>query len=149
MKYLGVDYGDKRIGLAVSDPEGKVAMPHSVVSVDGAHAQVDAVAQVARECGAEAVVVGRPVSLSGAPGPAAKKVDRFAGRLSSKSLRVLLWDERFTTHGARESLEIQAMTAKEQRAVIDSVAASILLQSYLDRENLRNTSTEAPSSSDR
>lgn len=135
MKFLGVDYGDKRIGLAVSDPEGKVAMPHSVVSVEGANAQVERVAEVARACGAHAIVVGRPVGLSGEAGPAEKKVNRFAGRLSSRSLRVVLWDERFTTHGARAALQEQDMTAREQRPVIDQVAATLLLQSYLDHRN--------------
>ena len=142
MKFLGVDYGDKRIGLAVSDPEGRLALPHSVVSVEGASAQVEKVAEVARACGAEAVVVGRPVGLSGEPGPAEKKVNRFAGRLSSKSLRVVLWDERFTTHGARTMLEERAMTSREQRPVIDQVAATILLQSYLDHLNRRGASSD-------
>lgn len=143
MKYLGVDFGEKRIGLAVSDPDGKLAMPHSVVTVEGAHAQVDRVFEVARECGVDAVVVGRPLSASGQPGPAAKKVDRFAGRLSSKAVRVVLWDERFTTHGARQALESQDMTARDQRKVIDQVAASILLQTYLDHLNRRAHSSDS------
>ena len=135
MRFLGVDFGEKRIGLAVSDPEGKVAMPHSVVADATPTDQVDRVAAVARECGADAVVVGRPVGLSGQAGPAEKKVHRFAGRLSSKSLRVVLWDERFTTHGARAALHDQGLDARAQRPVIDQVAATLLLQSYLDHMN--------------
>ena len=137
MKYLGVDYGEKRIGLAVSDPAGKLAMPHSVVTADSASAQVDRVIAVARDSGVDAIVVGKPVGLNGQPGPAEKKVNRFAGRLSSQSFRVVMWDERFTTHGARVALEEQDMTAREQRPIIDQVAATILLQSYLDHLNGR------------
>ena len=142
MKYLGVDYGETRIGIAISDPDGKLAMPHSVIAAESAHDQVERVAEVARSCGADAIVVGNPLGLSGEPGPAAKKVNRFAGRLSSKSLRVVLWDERFTTHGARQALEQQDMTARDQRGVIDQVAASILLQSYLDHLNRRALSSD-------
>jgi putative Holliday junction resolvase len=137
MRYLGVDYGARRIGLAVSDPEGKVAMPHSVVTEENPKAQVAQVAEVARAAGVEAVVVGRPVGLSGEAGPAEKKVHRFAGRLSSLALRVVLWDERFTTHGARHALQQLELDAREQRPVIDQVAATLMLQSYLDHMNSR------------
>ena len=137
VRYLGVDYGDSRIGLALSDPDGKMAFPHGVVAGTSPTEAVDAVAAVAREHGVDAIVVGRPRGLSGEAGPAEKKVNRFAGRLSSRSLRVVLWDERFTTHGARASLDQQGLSAKQQRPVIDQVAATLILQSYLDHINSR------------
>lgn len=136
-RYLGVDFGATRIGLAVSDPDGRVALPHSIVDSTSPTEQVERVAQVARENGVDAVVVGRPRGLSGDAGPAEKKVNRFAGRLSSRHLRVVLWDERFTTHGASAALEEQGLTAKEQRPLIDQVAATLILQSYLDHINSR------------
>lgn len=150
MRYLGVDFGERRIGLAVSDPGGTMAFPHSTVTAVGAKEQVAQVVRIAREIGADEVVVGCPVplsgrSLSGRPlsgrglsgqaGPAEKKVQRFAGRLSSERLRVVLWDERFTTVGARSALQEQQVDARGQRAVIDQVAATLILQSYLDHVN--------------
>lgn len=135
MRYLGVDFGERRIGLAVSDPLGTVAMPHSTVTAEGAKEQVAQVVRIAREIGADEVVVGCPKGLSGQAGPAEKKVNRFAGRLSSERLRVVLWDERFTTVGARAALREQDVDARGQRAVIDQVAATLILQSYLDHVN--------------
>lgn len=137
VRYLGVDFGETRIGLALSDAEGKIAFPHGVVEGATPLDQVEKVAALALEHGVEAVVVGCPRGLSGEAGPAEKKVNRFAGRLSSKSLRVVLWDERFSTHGARAALEEQGLGSREQRPLIDQVAATLILQSYLDHINSR------------
>jgi putative Holliday junction resolvase len=137
VRYLGVDFGDARIGLALSDAEGKIAFPHGVVEGATPLDQVERVASLAHQHGVEAVVVGCPRGLSGEAGPAEKKVTRFAGRLSSKSLRVVLWDERFTTHGARSALEEQGVSARDQKPLIDQVAATLILQSYLDHLNSR------------
>jgi len=138
MRYLGVDPGDRRTGLAISDPEGRYALPHSVLVHDSSAEQIRLVEEVVRQAGVEVVVVGRPTNMSGHPGPSEKKALKFAGRLSSRSIRVVLWDERLTTHQAKELLREAGHEEKTARSKVDSVAATLILQSYLDHINAQN-----------
>lgn len=134
MRVVGVDLGSKRIGVAVSDPSGVVASPHSVVARRGdRRAEHRAIADVVEEYEAELVVVGLPRSLDGSIGPAARsaldEVDTLAGVLA---VPVETVDERFTTVSAQRALRALAVPGRERRAVVDKVAAAILLQTYLD-----------------
>jgi putative Holliday junction resolvase len=137
MRYLGVDLGERRTGLAVSDPQGRVALSHSVVTHRSQAEQLRLVYEVVRQIGVDVVVVGRPTGLSGRAGPSDRRAVRFAGRLSNRSIRVILWDERFTTRQAKEVLREGGLDERKGRRVVDQLAATLILQSYLDYINSR------------
>ena len=135
-RVLGVDLGSRRIGLAVSDPDGRVATPHSVVERSGDPA-VDrrTILAHAREAGASRVVVGLPLSLSGAVGPAAKavleEVDALRA-LAGKEITVETHDERLTTVIAERGMREAGVPRRARRRTVDPAAATVMLQSYLE-----------------
>ena len=134
MRALGVDLGEKRIGIAVSDSNGKVATPLQVIirskSIKQDHKKIS---DLVDEWEADIVVVGMPYSLNGSKGLAAKTVEKEVKELSSAlEVPVATQDERLTTVMAAKELAIQGLDSKKQRKVIDQVAASVILQSWLD-----------------
>tara|TARA_B100000700_G_scaffold10332_1_gene10588 strand:+ start:5448 stop:5861 length:414 start_codon:yes stop_codon:yes gene_type:complete len=134
MRALGVDLGEKRIGIAVSDSNGKVATPLQVIirskSIKQDHKKIS---DLVDEWEADIVVVGMPYSLNGSKGLAAKTVEKEVKELSSAlEVPVATQDERLTTAIAAKELAIQGLDSKKQRKVIDQVAASVILQSWLD-----------------
>ncbi len=138
---LGVDVGDARIGVAVSDPSGMLATPVETVAAGrGALARL---AALTHEHEAVEVVVGLPRSLSGELGPAARKVRAYADDLAGAvaPVPVRLVDERLSTVTADQALRGQGKRGKGKRAVIDQAAAVVILQSALDTER---TSGVAP-----
>ena len=133
-RVLGVDLGDKRIGVAVST--GTLAVPYDTVHRSGdRRADHRRLAELVAETGAHAVVVGLPLSLDGTEGRAARKarteIEQLAGTLG---VPVDVWDERLTTVTAERALKAQALDARERRNVVDKVAASVILQSWLDAQ---------------
>jgi len=133
---LGVDLGGRRIGLALSDPDGVIASPHSVLT-RGRNHSVDhaAIVAVAREAGAVAIVVGLPLSLSGRPGPAARAALVEIEELRTAAgpdLRVEECDERLTTVVAERALVEGGVRRDRRRSVVDKVAAAVMLQSWLE-----------------
>ncbi|MGB4336954.1 MAG: Holliday junction resolvase RuvX [Bacillota bacterium] len=133
MVRVGIDLGDSRIGIAVSDELGIVASPHSVLTSAGWNRDIENIARIVEEVGAGEVVVGLPVNMDGTHGPRAHKATEFAERLrKSLSVPVLLWDERLSTvQATRAMLEADLSRAKRKKAV-DKAAASLILQNYLD-----------------
>lgn len=134
MRAVGVDLGDTRIGIALSDSGGTVATPWTKVERCGDERQDHRrIADLVAEVEAERVVVGLPLSLDGSIGPAAEKalaeVERLAAVLS---VPVETYDERLTTVTAERVLREQGVTGRRRRQVIDQVAASVLLQAWLD-----------------
>jgi putative pre-16S rRNA nuclease len=135
-RVLGVDLGSRRIGLAVSDPDGRVATPHSVIERSGDPA-VDhrTILRRAREAGASRVIVGLPLSLSGGAGPAAKEVigevDAIRA-LAGGELTVETHDERFTTVIAERGMREAGVPRRARRRTVDPAAATVMLQSYLE-----------------
>jgi putative holliday junction resolvase len=132
---LGLDLGDRRIGVAVSDAGGVLATPYETVSRMGDRRREHArLAELVAETGAEVVVVGMPVSLSGDQGPAARKVRREVAALrAALDVPVETYDERFTTVTADRSLRAMEVKGARRRQVVDQVAAAVLLQAWLDR----------------
>jgi putative Holliday junction resolvase len=129
---LGVDPGTKRIGLACSDEDAERAHPvRTLARTDDASA-ARAIAEEAKRAGAGEVVVGLPLRLDGTEGDSAKRARALAAKLESAGLRVTMWDERLTTAAAERTLKEQGLDASERRVVVDQVAATMLLQSYLD-----------------
>ena len=134
---LGVDPGDARIGVARSDPSGLLATP--VETVPRGPGDLARLRAIVDEEGAVEVVVGLPRSLSGGEGPAAAKVRRFAGDLARAlaPVPVRLCDERLSTVSAENVLRQQGKKGAGRRAVVDQVAAVVILQQALDTERSR------------
>lgn len=132
---IGLDLGERRIGVAVSDSSGILASPHGVVERTGDRtAEHAAIAALVAELGAERVVVGLPLSLSGASGPAAKAAEAEAGQLAALlPVPVETFDERLTTVAAARGMRAGGTKAKKQRKRIDEMAASVMLQNWLEQ----------------
>jgi len=133
MRILGLDFGDRRIGVALSDPMEIMASALTVVENT---AKTDVIAQIisiARENEAERIVVGLPTSLDGSLGPQAKKVQGFVEALSvGTDIPVITWDERFSTVDAERVLVEAGVKREKRKKHRDSVAAAFILQGYLD-----------------
>jgi putative Holliday junction resolvase len=132
---IGLDLGTRRIGVAVSDGTGTLASPHSVLERakrrDDDHAAISA---LVAELGAERVVVGLPVSLSGATGPAAQAAEEETAALAAMlAVPVESFDERLTTVAAHRSMAASGVKSRQRRQTVDAVAAAVMLQNWLDR----------------
>jgi putative Holliday junction resolvase len=132
-RVLGVDYGSVRIGLAVSDPERKIAFPLTTLERrDRAHDAAAFQRNVEEEAIGQ-IVVGLPVHLSGREGQKATEARAFGQWLGTVTgLPIVFWDERFTTVEAESALWSAGLTHKKRKARRDRVAAQIMLQAYLD-----------------
>ena len=135
MRALGLDVGERRIGAALSDPEGILATPLEAIDA-GSHDQaLERIVALAREHDVDRVVVGLPNSMDGTLGPQAQRVKSFADALGQRvGLPVLTWDERLSTVAAGRVLADAGVKRGKRKKRIDSVAASLILQGYLDRE---------------
>lgn len=132
---LGVDYGEARIGLAVSDPTGTIASPIEAIEATGP-GDPENVARIAAERETLTIVVGLPLSLDGTHGPSARKVNAFCNRLRKiTDLPVVAWDERMTTVEAHSLLRAAghspAKARGKDRGKIDSASAAIILNAYM------------------
>jgi putative Holliday junction resolvase len=132
-RILGVDFGERRVGFAVSDPTQMLSSAHAMVEVQSPAHAANETARICREASAVKVVIGLPVNMDGSKGPAAQKALAFAEALRAKvSVPVETWDERLTTKSAHDVL-IEAGTRREKRKqLVDKIAAQIMLQNYLD-----------------
>lgn len=136
MRTLAIDVGEKRIGVAVSDEAGKVALPlDTLVRGDSLENTLGQIAEIAQSREVERIVVGLPTSLNGQPGPAAQQMAAFAAALRQATpVEVVLWDERLTTVIAERAMRAADVKRRQRRQHIDQVAAALILQSYLDRK---------------
>jgi putative Holliday junction resolvase len=136
-RVLGIDLGSVRVGIALSDPARTIASPHSVLPRSRDHATDHrAILELVQEEEVTAIVVGLPLSLSGATGPAAKAAEAEIEELRTAvgpGVDVVAHDERLTTITAERSLGNARMSRMQRRAVVDKVAAAVMLQSWLDR----------------
>lgn len=136
---LGIDPGEARIGVASSDPSAFLATP--VETVGCGDGDLDRLAALVEEHAAVLVYVGLPRSLSGGEGPAAGRVREFAVELAARvaPVPVRLYDERLSTVSAEGLLREQGRKGRKRRAVVDQVAAVVILQAALDTERSRGT----------
>ena len=133
MRVLALDVGEKRIGVALSDPSGVLAFPLTTLPSASQSQDVGAVLRLAAERDVELILVGLPLSLSGRMGPQASLVARFAESLASQAeVPVKTVDERFSTVEAERLVRDAGGRPARQRARVDAEAASVILQSYLD-----------------
>ncbi len=137
MRALGLDVGERRVGIAISDPLGVVARPLQALERASREEDFAAIATLVAEYNVELVVVGRPISLDGTDGPQSRQISRYTERLAAAlPVPVVSWDERFTTATAEQIL-IRSRSKKERRRAradggVDALAAAVILQSYLD-----------------
>lgn len=129
---VALDAGGRRVGLAVSDELGMVASP--VRTVDLKREGLDALVETIRAYSPVEIVVGMPTGMSGREGPQADAVREFAGEVAEKiDLPITYWDERLTTFAADMALQESGhRSRKSRKQYVDAVAASLILQSYLD-----------------
>lgn len=135
LRYLGVDPGRKRVGLAISDPGGTLATPHAVLQRRADAQVVSEIVALCRNEAIEAIVVGLPINMDGSHGPAAAEAKALAEALGAATgLPVHLWDERLSSVTAERHLLEADMSRRRRKQTIDKVAAQIILQTFLDSD---------------
>ncbi|MFQ5925704.1 MAG: Holliday junction resolvase RuvX [Dehalococcoidia bacterium] len=136
MSTLGLDIGEKRIGVAIAAPEGLLAIPLTVIERVGEEADLKAILDLASEHGVRRIVVGLPRSLDGSIGKQAERVLSLSRVLSQRTdIPVDTWDERLSTVAAERLMRDAGSKGDKRKARRDAMAAAIILQSYLDREH--------------
>jgi putative Holliday junction resolvase len=132
---MGIDFGERRIGIAISDAHGLTAQPVRVIERESKAQDVAKIKEMAVGRKAERIVVGLPLNMDGSSGPSARGARRFANLLRRElELEVVMWDERLTTVEADRILVSANERRDRRRQLRDSVAAAILLQDYLDSQ---------------
>jgi putative holliday junction resolvase len=146
MRILGLDYGTRRIGVALCDELGMTAQGIATIVRKNREADLGAIADLVRRHGVGRIVVGYPLRLDGSEGIQCEKINRFVRRLEALlSLPVIRWDETLSTKEAEELLRERGLRPEKRRAVVDRVAACLILQGYLDansRGETKNVGTD-------
>jgi putative Holliday junction resolvase len=131
---LALDVGERRIGVAVSDPHGSFAFPHAVLERTNVRDDVAAIVALAVERGARTIVVGDPLTLAGTRGIASEKIDAFVAHLERAfDGRIERIDERLTTAAVQKSLIGADVSRAKRKTVVDKLAAAMILETYLAR----------------
>ena len=128
MKIMAIDYGDAHTGVAFSDPTGFLTGTTTTIHSRSADVVLSELARLAKEQGAEAIVMGFPRNMDGTEGPRAEE---------ATGLKPVLWDERRTTVDAHRILQQAGKNAKKRKKTVDAVAASLILEGYLDYKRLQ------------
>jgi putative holliday junction resolvase len=135
MRALGIDFGERRIGLAISDPDGRLALPLVTLERRNDRSALRQIAEIARREGVGRLVLGEPVDLYGRRGPTAERARRFGERLAEMTGLPVEWvDEALTSVEAAARLRQAGVDTRREPGRIDAVAAQILLQDALDRQ---------------
>jgi len=136
LRYLAIDVGSKRIGVAVTDELGVTAQP--VLTLERRRSKREDLRSIARLCrrfGVAGIVVGNPINMSGEPGHQAFNIQSFASELGQLTgLPIHLWDERLTTREAHQILYEAGQARHKHRFVVDQVAATLILQEFMDKK---------------
>lgn len=132
MRVLALDLGERRIGVAASDPSGLVAQPLHVIARRSDRQAIETIAVLLSDLGVARIVVGLPRNMDGTLGPQAARAQRFAARLAAAvGVPVDLWDERLSTVEAERTLARADLSRRRRREMRDAVAASLVLDAYL------------------
>ena len=142
MRIMGIDYGDSRIGIAISDPFGWTAQGiKTIVKKGGLNGCIDIIEQLVKEYNIEKIVVGFPKNMNGTIGPRGEKTLEFIELLGERlNLDIVKWDERLTTVEAIRTMRETGVKASRKKTVVDQIAAIYILQGYLD--NVKNKRQE-------
>ncbi len=133
MRILGIDFGDARIGIAVSDIFGMLAQPITVIAETHPERQLEKVCAVIEEYKPERIVLGDPKNMDGSIGERAEITRAFGKKLEERcALPVVMWDERLSSSSAHRVLEEKGISGKKRKGKVDALAASFILQGYLD-----------------
>ena len=142
-RILGIDFGRARIGVAISDELGMLA--HPLETIANERAALARIAAIVREKNVDCVVVGVPKMMSGQIGTAAEEAKAFSEKLARQiDCKIIAWDERLTTVAAHRALQDAGKKTKDTRGYVDQVAAQMILQGYLDRQQLLSAPDESP-----
>ena len=133
MRLMGLDVGDKRIGVALSDEGALIASPRETLERKGNRKDIAHLLELAAREDVSEILIGMPLSLDGSAGPQAEKVSRFVEALKAETeIKVTTWDERLSTVAAERVLIEGDMSRAKRKKTIDRVAAAVILQGYLD-----------------
>lgn len=144
MRILGIDYGEKRIGLALSDELEVTARGIAVIERTSQAKDLQAIAAAASEQGVGAIVVGYPLRLDGSAGIQCEKVDRFIAALRGVvTVPVTAWDETLSTKVAEGLMREAGVKRKKKRGMVDRIAAAVILQDYLDKKSRQASAAPA------
>lgn len=145
MRIMAIDYGDAHTGVALSDPTGLLAGTVTTIHSRKAEVVLEELAKLVREQGVDELVMGFPRNMDGTEGPRAQLYRDFAARLEEATgLAVRLWDERRTTVDAHRILFEAGKNAKKRKKTVDAVAASLILEGYLDFKRMQGTGPANP-----
>lgn len=133
---LGVDYGERRVGLAVSDELGMLALPLMTLPVQNSAQVIRDILKLCAEKKVGTIVIGLPLNMDGSRGPAAQAVERFVEELRRHTnLTVKVWDERLSSRQVERMLLEADLSRSRRKKLIDKLAAQVILQSYLDAQS--------------
>lgn len=142
MRILGIDYGDVKIGISVSDPIGLIAQSVETIKYTDINKALDRIIELVNKYNIETILVGMPKNMNNTLGPRAEKTEKFIDILKSKcTCNIVTWDERLSTVSAENLLISSNVRRDKRKKVIDKVASTFILQSYLDYLN-RNKNSE-------
>jgi putative holliday junction resolvase len=137
-RVLGIDHGEARIGLAVSDELGMLAHPLETIHLKDTPDPLARIAAICERDRIAAIILGLPRNMNGTYGPAADKIRAFAEKLRARvTCEVKLWDERLTSVAAQRALHEAGRNVKNSREIIDQVAAQMILQGWLDSQAMK------------
>jgi putative Holliday junction resolvase len=135
MRLLGLDFGTKRIGVALSDEMGWTSQGLTTIERKGNNKDIERIGRLVEEHEVEGIVMGLPLNMDGSEGKAAEAVRRFAGLLEERlGITVHLWDERLSSWEAEGILKEAEVKPKKRKQVVDKLAATLILKSYLDAQ---------------
>jgi len=135
---IALDVGERRIGVAVSDPLGSMALPYETIERTNVRADVARIVAIAAERNARSIVVGDPLTLAGKRALAAQTIDAFVAHLArAYDGAIVRIDERLTTAAVQKQLIGADVSRKKRKAVVDQLAAALILETYLARQRLR------------
>ena len=135
-RVLGIDYGERRIGLALSDPMGIIAKPLRIIDRKNTTDYISEILNTAKEKNANIIVVGLPITLRGKQSKQTKVVQKFIEKLTQLGkIPVVPVDERLSSIAAKKSLQLQGVKTGHEKGRVDETAAAIILQEYLDSQS--------------
>ena len=141
MAILAVDYGKVRVGLALSDTSNTIASPLKVIEVRSPRDGARQISELLQELNVDLIVVGLPLLLTGHEGEAAESARKLAFELGKRTkIKIVFFDERFSSASAESTMKEDGLDERKRRGKVDKIAATIILQSYLDnkKQNLQN-----------
>lgn len=145
MRILGIDYGDARIGIAVSDPFGWTAQGLDTISAkEGLNKALDKINEIIDYYDIKKIIVGYPLNMDGSMGERTEKTDSFIDSLQNRienNVEIIKRDERLTTVSAHRTMKETGKKASRNKGTVDKIAAVYILQNYLDSITIRNVTT--------